>query len=68
MGQINWPSQWGDGPLARKLSFSVNFQERDWNEEIIRKRLVEAYTGVKNLFALPTSTLEELNKIIQPVP
>jgi hypothetical protein len=64
MGQIKWYSEWGDGPLARKSSFSLSFQERDWNEENIRKRLVEAYTGVKNVFALPKATLDEVSKII----
>jgi hypothetical protein len=68
MGEIKWSSDWNDGPLARKPNFSINFQERKWNEEIIRKTLVEAYTGVKDLFALPSATLEEVDNIIPPAP
>jgi hypothetical protein len=66
MGQVQWYSDWADGPFARKPSFSVSFQERDWSEEFIRHRLVEAYTGVKNLFALPKATLVEVSNIISP--
>jgi hypothetical protein len=64
MHNVRWFSHWADGSVSRKPAFNYSFQARDWSDQDIREKLVAAYSGVKNIFALPRATLEEINSII----
>ena len=66
MDGVRWHGQWeAEAPLARKSRVSHVVQNRNWTREPILDFIVEAYTQVKDLFALPPSDRTEVEGIVR---
>jgi len=67
MDGVRWPGAWADdSPLARKPSFTRRLQLRGWDSVQLLKLLTDAFTDIKDVFALPRATVEDVKKLLPP--
>jgi hypothetical protein len=62
---VRWLGNWQhDSPLGRKDRFLAERQSRDWNAAAQIAFLIDAYSGVKDLFGLPRASEIEVKEIL----